>query len=713
MFPAAWWPLAAVVLTGAIALVRLLFTRTFYFADDTQTGSFGQWWELGDKLLTGSIPVLNPHAWEAGNYFAEGQWGLLSPVTWAVAVGARWSEHPAAYAAGVKIVFLMIMAGGVFLLARSFGANAPWAAVAAVLAPMSGFTVYMDAASWTTGLQNAAVLPWVWWGLRRLVEDRRSPLWYLVSSYVLISFGYIFGVLVLIVILVESLVRSWVGKDRSATWRTLAASVWGGLLTIAVYLPGVLTAPVTERAGLAISNNWFLTADLTDLLSAGAPVATASIQSWWGPVTNAPLVYIAWILPFLPLFLPMAREAVRRCVPLFVVGGIALATVIGPSDIGPIRWPVRFMPYLVLAVVVIVAVMASRAFPAQITRRGVGLSFAVLGVTTAVTFANTPGGWKGIFGLALLQAVALLALAFLSRSPRLTWSIGRRGAAGAALVMAVSAFIVVPQVTVFPSTPLPKFAVPDSVARMQQVLADVPGDAIVVGDVYTAGEREESYDERLLGNLWYLSPANVSSLYTVLPFTAFAHDLCADLRGQTCEAALDTLWGEDAETGLTVADLMGVSTIVAMRVTYPEPPAPPAGWHVVDGGVYTWLIVRDEAVPGAGGVTWTGEGTRVSVVEQTDTSVVFTVDAVGSDPRVSLARLDYPGYSVAGAAESPPIRDWLLTVNVADAEVGDTVTVSFRPPGFVLMLAAFGLSAVMLIGWPIVHARQRRRVPAA
>ena len=712
LLPNAWWSIAAVVLTGLIAAVRLVVTPQFYFADDTQTGSFGQWWELGDRLLSGGIPMLNPQAWASGNYFAEGQWGLLSPLTWIIALGARASEEPALYAAIVKIGFLMIMAGGVYLLARNFGANAPWAAVAGVLAPMGGFTVYMDAASWTTGLQNAALLPWVWWGLRRLVENGRSPLWYLVSSYLLISFGYVFGVLVLVVILLESLIRAWVTKNWTALWRTLAASVWGGLLTIAVYLPGVLTAPVTERAGFDIIQNHFLNADLSDLASAGAPAATASIGSWFGVTTNAPLVYVAWVLPFLPLFLPMARDAVRRCIPLFVVGGIALAVVLGPSDLGAIRWPVRFMPYVAIVVVVLIAVMATRAFPEKVTRRGVGLSFVLLTVTTGITWANTPNNWRAIFALAALQAVALLVLSFIARSPRVSWEPARRGAIGAAAVMLISAVIVVPQMRFFPETPLPKFAVPNSVERMQQVLADVPGDAIMVGDIYYDGEYEDSFDERLMGNLWYLSPADMSSPYTVLPFTTFASDLCSDLRGETCAEALETLWSEDPETGTTVADLMGVSTIVAMKKTYPSERSlaeMPEGWSIAEETERTWVIVRDETVPAAGGVTWTGEGTEISVAEQSDTSVTFTVDAVGSDSRVVLSRLAYPGYSVAGAVAVDPIRDWLLTVDVADVAPGDAVTVTFRPPGFPVMLLAFGLCAVMLVGWPILRLVQRRR----
>ncbi|MBN9190704.1 MAG: YfhO family protein [Microbacterium sp.] len=703
------WPLAAMLATAIFGAARLLVNGRFYFADDSEIGAFGQWWKLGDSLLSGGIPVLNPRAWEAGNYFAEGQWGLLNPVTWLIALGARASENPAALMAIVKIAFFVAMCLGVYLLARSFGASAPWAALAGVLAPLGGFTVYMDAPSWATGLLNAALLPWVWWGLRRMVEGDRSIWAYVVSSYVLITFGYVFGVMVLVVVLLESLVRALVQRDRARALRVLVASVWGGLLTIVVYLPGVLTAPVTERAGLGISNTGFLNADLSDLFSAASPTATATIGSWWGPETAAPLVYAAWILPLFPLVLPMTRDAVRRCIPLLVVGAVALLAVIGPSQVGPIRWPVRFMPYLVIVAVVLFAVAASDGFPRRVARRGILWSFGLIVLSTGLAFASTPNEWKGIGLTAVVQSVFVLAAAWVAARGRPDWTPRARTILVSGGAILVSGLLLIPQLAVFPATPLPKFGAPESVSRMSRVLADVHGDAIVVGDLYAGGGITRSFDERLMGNLWYLSRASVSSLYTVLPYTTFSKDLCIDLKGSTCPRALSTLWSVDPTTERPVADLMGVSAIVAMKASYPTEPAAPAGWSVTSSGEFTWLLQRDAPLPAAGGVAWTGDGTRVSVLHQDDTSVTLRVDAVGSDPRVVLSRLDYPGYSIAGAVKASPVRGWLLTADLSHTRPGSTVVVSFRPPGFAIMVGALVLSAMLLVGWPLLRRRARRR----
>ena len=89
---------------------------------------------------------------------------------------------------------------------------------------------------------------------------------------------------------------------------------------------------------------------------------------------------------------------------------------------------------------------------------------------------------------------------------------------------------------------------------------------------------------------------------------------------------------------------------------------------------------------------WSGEGTDVTETGETQTSVTFTVDAVGEDPRVALSRLPFPGYSVSGAELADPVRDYLLTVDVAGLEAGDQVTVRFLPPPFPVLAGSFVLA---------------------
>lgn len=715
------WPIAAAAATLVFALARLAGNPRFYFADDTQLGSFGQWWQLGDLLRQGRLPLLEPSAWQAGNYLAEGQWALLNPLNWLIALGARACEDPVVFATVVKIAFLVLMTMGVYLLARSFTAARPWAALAAVLVPLCGFTVYMDAASWSTGLFNSALLPWVWWALRRAVEASRSPIPYLVASYVLITFGYIFGVIVLVGVLVESLVRAVWMRDRGRIVRSLLASVWGAAWTVVVYLPGILTAPVTDRGSFVVRNWFFLNADLTDLAGAAGPTFTGTIRTWdgevrapegvlekgvmlWtGEVTDAPLVYIAWLLPFALLVLPMSRAALRRCIPLLAIGSAALVAVLAPSHMGPIRWPLRFIPYLALALLVLLAVAATRTKWGELSARRMRWTVALIAVLALVNLGNVPLDWRGIVATAVAQLALLWAIRRVATRP---WREDARRFALVAGALGVTAVTVALQIVAMPATPLPGGAVP-TVGEMRQVLSEADGesygDAMVVGRASAGAGDPASWRERLLANLWYLSDTDVSNLYTVLPYSEFVQDFCMDLRGETCGDGLSTLWSVDESTGERVSDLMGVSTVIAMRATYRDQPEPPAGWHLAEAGEHTWLFRRDEVLPAAGGVVWSGEGTEVSELEATDTSVSFRVDSVGSDGRVVLSRLDYPGYAVDGAAKAEPVRDWLLTVDVSGAAPGDVVTVRFLPPGLPLLAGAALLGVLTAAGWLVAR----------
>ena len=703
------WPVGAVLLTVVIAAARLIVNPRFYFADDTERGSFGQWWQLGEYLSRGQLPVLDPSAWQAGNYFAEGQWGILSPITWLIGITAHHADNPVVHTTIVKIAALAVFAVGMYLLSREFGAARPWAALAAVLAPAAGFSVYMDGASWSTGLFNSVLLPFAWWGLRRAIERGRSPIAYLIASFSLITIGYVFGVIVLVVLLVETLVRHLIVKDRVRILRSLAASAWGALWTFVVYLPGVLTAPVSERGSQPFANFQFLNADLSDVASVASPWTTATIHAWWGEVTPGPLMYIAWVLPLLAMVLPIPRPTLRRLIPVFIMAALMLAAVLAPSHLGPLRWPVRMMPYLVIAVLVIFAVAMSRAYPERIRRRGALVAVGVVVASSYVGYVNEMVAWRSILVTAAIQFVAIAALFVTARRSSV------RGPRRATAVVAVAAMLLTAgiaavQLEQFRGSPLPSVGMPDDAQALQDVLAGVEGDVIVAGDGESDAQEPESWSERLMANLWYLSPAPVSSLYTVLPYTTYAADLCTDLRGATCDGALRKLWSTDASTGEPVADLLSISAIVAMKSTYPVLPTLPDGWRLAEEGEFTWLIERDEPLPSAGGVVWNSPGTEVSVLEQSDTSVTFTVDRIAADGEVVLSRLEYPGYSVDGAEFADPLRGYLLTVDLSGVEPGDEITVRFLPPPFPVLAGSALLALVLGAGWSAIVHRNRLRV---
>ncbi|MDQ3664669.1 MAG: hypothetical protein M3353_08445, partial [Actinomycetota bacterium] len=200
------------------ACLPLAVTRDFYFWDDTEIGGFGLWFHLGELLRAGEWPVLQPSMWMGGNIAAEAQWGLWNPMLLAVGLAASAAGNALTFTTALKLLFVIVAALGVFLLARSYGVRPPLACAAGVAVPLNGFTLYMDAPDWSIGLSAWSLLPYAWVALRRSNARDASPVLFLVVAYLIVTVGYVHGTIGLCLVLLA------VGLDRLAArdWR----SVW-------------------------------------------------------------------------------------------------------------------------------------------------------------------------------------------------------------------------------------------------------------------------------------------------------------------------------------------------------------------------------------------------------------------------------------------------------------------------------------------------------
>src|SRR5690606_29407290 len=134
--------------------------------------------------------------------------------------------------------------------------------------------------------------------------------------------------------------------------------VFSGLLTVAVYLPGLLTGGVTTRTGVGVYNDEFLNMDLSDLVTAALPNALSTVHGWWGQISPAPIQYLGWFLPLLIVLVPRTRAGWRQIAVPLVILLVTMGMALGPSNMGPLRWPIRMLPYVGVALGVIFAVRA-------------------------------------------------------------------------------------------------------------------------------------------------------------------------------------------------------------------------------------------------------------------------------------------------------------------------------------------------------------------
>ncbi|MHA7134529.1 hypothetical protein [Oerskovia turbata] len=713
------WSVAAVLAVSAVsAVLPLLWNRRFYWWDDTVNGAFGQWYHTGMSLRAGTLPMLEPSVWSSGNLFAEGQWGTYNPLVWLIALGSTMASSAALFTTVVKLAAIMVGAVGVYFLARHLGARDVYAVLAGVTAPFSGFTTYFDAPSWVTGLFAWALIPWVWLLVRRSAFDGRSPVLAFLAAYLTVTIGYVHGTIALVFILASILVQAAVRRDKRGVLVVLGIGSLAGLVAIAVHLPSLLTAPVTNRSGTGIYMDQFMTLDLSGLAMSSIATALPQVASWWwaGLTAAVPMAYIAWSLP-LVAFVDLRRAAAvtRERLDVVIAGGLFFLFLMLPTVVGPLRYPSRMMPYLVLTIVLLLAVLLSRA---RVEAPGPGrlaLAFGFAGLGFYLSWAQTPHLATTHFLSALVVVLAVIGFYLCWRRPE------QQGRAWGAASWATLGVIAVASVTTLAlqhsthrAPAWPDQQLPSRVEGFQTQLDGAVNDTLVVGDPQALLPEPALWDETLQANTWYVNPHNVMNRYQLLGYAPFNATMCLEYLGGTCPELLTNLFEVREATGLPLVDQIRVDTLQIVKTDVPEElwAQTPEGWTTVDDGRFTRTWVRDEPLGPAGGVVWSAAGVSVTELSTTNTSVTFSVDSLPDDgPRtVAFSRLPWPGYSTTAGAIVSPTDSFLLTVELPEGAEGDEVTVTFRPPGWEVELACLAIALSLAIVWSVVFAvRVRRR----
>jgi hypothetical protein len=705
-----FWAALTVVTVLAASVVPLFFSPRYYFIGDSQASFLGRFFHYGMQLREGHWPLLDLGAWRSGDYTVEAPWGLFSPITTAVALLSTVFDSALLFMTGVKIFFLAVTGLGVFTLARSYCVQPGLAYVAGVAAPLTGFTMYLDAPNWAIGLMASSLMPWAWWGLRRLLVYEANPAAAVLFSLLLVAVGYVTGTLMLAVVVIAYLVEALVSRNRRGALRVLLVAFCIGLFVVTVYLESVLSASVTIRSSTGIENNGQLVADAGGFFSSGLPTALAGVRGWWGPTATAPLMYITWLLPLVfCIDVARLRSRMQDTTALLVILVASMLIVVGPSSVGPVRWPMRFMPYVGLAVIVTVVVAVSRAAVARPS--GARLAAMLGSVMVAVLLSVSQQPTRGVPSAvaALLVGVGLAAVWWLMRahgSPA-TGPVEAAGipAAACLFVGLWSIGLLAVQHHYYPRAVGGDYHLPAHVADYRTQLAGARGDVFVVGQTDRPAFRHRmSWRAALVGNSWYLNPHRVQNLYSAIGYRVFDNRYCYDFHGSTCPAALRTLFSTEPRTHTKRVDLLAVSTVVVMRAALADSPlrTPPPGWQQVAETTRTVMWTRTTPVPAAGGVVWAAPGTRVAQLGESPRTLTLRVRSVpagGGD--IVLSRLAWPGYQVTNARAAAPVDGYLLTVHIPRASVGAVVTVHFDPPGWRLEIACGALAVMLAVVWSL------------
>lgn len=682
----------------------------FYYIGDNVESFIPLWHRFGTALRAGEWPGFAPAAWAGGNSVGEAAYGIFNPVTLANAVLVSHFDDLSLAAAVVMVQFLGLLAAGVYLLARGYGAHRGPAVLVAIAVPFSGFTLWYEAAGWPAGLMAFTWVTHFWWSARRHACGRTGPIVPFVFGALAMTTGNPYAALGLVLVLTGLGVELLVQRRYARLVHLAVVGACVGSLALLVFLPLLGAGPVTDRQQLAaIANDTFFVPDLGDLAAASSPTYLPSILNWNGALLEQlPSTYLAWfVLPLLP-WLRWADLRTRRLslTSLGVTGGAYLLATLGPSNLWLFRWPLRLIEYLYLVVAVLFAVALSAGLATDRVRgRGVA-SAAIVALGGYLSWAVQPGMHRlhlaGVVGVGVLVALTVLA-----------WSRYRMPGL-VAVVLVGTVGVVFLQTTVFPPGPDAPGA-PHDLSELRSGASVYEGTVLQLAGLAGVTTDQTSDDELLFGNLPRVAGVESVGAYTGIGFREFTSELCLDYRGGTCPEALDRLW-EPAGDGVPVplVDAMGVSTVVLQRSMFPAQAGaePPPGWEVAERTDVRTVWVREEPLDGDGRVTWASAGVEVlgASAEPRREEVRYRADG---DGRVLFARLAWPGYAATVDGQEVDVIDGPAGLLLAEVPEGaGTLVLTYRPPGLALGAAVAGVAGLVILGQAVVWHRQRRRSAA-
>nr|WP_062987179.1 hypothetical protein [Nocardia anaemiae] len=708
-----WGFITALGVIAGYGAVLLANARHFY-TDDSESQYGPLWVMLGRSLRDGRFPVLVPEHWMAGNYAIE-EAGLLNPPQLLIDLIAPSIDNIALYTTVVKLIFAVILGTGVYRVCLEYGARLPWAAVAGVSIPFTGWLLFFDEASWYTAFTGTAWLVHAWASGVRYARGRGGPIPTFVFLYLAISVQYIFpaveaGLMIGAVAVGEVVFqRKW-----QPSLRLLAVAGCAAVAGLATYLPSMLSAKVTWRGTAQINNDQFLTVPWSESLNASLPSSLPAYNSWWGYVQPMPVVYIAWFLIPALAFIDWrkARASWREFSAIALVALMALMWTAGPGTIGPLRWPARVLPMLALGLLVLVCVLLGR-FATFDNWRGRGIAAGVLiGLLWVRSFSAAPRE-------VVWHVVAAVGIAVLGAA--VVW-LGMKKSMAAACALTIVSVFPIAFLQVYAAQPTPmSWNLPELRSEMRAAFPKFPGTTLQLADRGLIRPEDRSlrgaYGSLVFGNYAKDLEKTYVSGYTPNGHFWFGEMLCMRWDTSVCPDAFRRAFATEPTTGRTIVDLMKVDRVVLQKALYPDArnqPAPP-GWQWVDYPGHEQYIAVLERVGGLlsaqnGRVSAVSGGTATSVSESELTSRVRVSSDRGG--RVVFARLGWPGYQVTLNGRAIPfdvVAKTFVAVDIpAGTENGDLV-LTWRPPGWKIggVAILLGLLGIGALQWMFVRGRER------
>lgn len=711
--------LSAVVAVLLVAFLARAGFDQFFMIDDAQNEYLPKYFDIGRSLQEGVWPMLTPRIWLGGNYVVEYQYGLFNPVQlalcWLMSLGDSLRTASFLFAT----TYLAIAAGGLYVLGRVIGLGRGLSALLGFFAGAELMVVYVYAASWYPGLCGFAWFGWAlaaWW--RTLQRPTAwSAVTVVASAYLVLTSGWPQSVVALLLAAAGLTGAALPGLPQGQRVRRvllLAALMLAGLLLSApAWLEMLAVRPLTLRSSGLHNDGNFMTFGLRQALLAHL-AAFRDYTHWFAGyrLVSLPLGYACLLLAAIVCFCRWPRPghpARPAAVAFGVLSGMLLLVAMGPSQLGPMRWPVRFVPYFHVALLCC-ALLVARHGELRTDRVRLAGFAAFVGLGSALAVLQTEGWPGGVQMRALAQAVLLMLVA--------AWAFvrWRHRRAPVPMLAVVLACGVLTHARVLSDlhTLAPGYLSYAGLPSRLTAIADEPllhrGFALLMAPEAPALHHRRTALTQLNSAqplLWRLpsingySPIGHAALGRLLPASS-AHGLFKP------EEVLHNLVAQSQAWQVNLARVMGIGAVVV-----PVTAAPDArldrmldalGFSLAAREANRQIWIQPQVSRPCGEPTAFGPQVQVEALEQAGDCPVSWSLRVRSGPSggsIVLPRLWWPGYhaTLDGHTELA-VQDWhglLVEVRLPPGVQGE-LQVAYRPStlrtGLMLALAGLALASV-------------------
>ncbi|MDB5954979.1 MAG: hypothetical protein JWP60_1587 [Ramlibacter sp.] len=662
-----------VLVAGVILLGCVAGFDDFFFIDDAQNECLPFFREMGRLWLSGDLPLLTTHTWLGGNMFLDMVLSPFSPQTIVASLLAATSEGrtlPVLAFAGTNFV-LVVFSG--WWLGRIYGLGRRWSLLLGFLLATQPMFLYVFAASWWN---SASAYAWFLFAFAALLHLRRSlaP-----GAFALAAAGgcALFASAMTQLHLAYALLCVIVAVADFRAHRSLRRIALLALAPASAFL----VAAVPLMAEYVMSSGWVMRSSGWHnnggeqvshwglLLNTFNPFY-GSYTTWFGHQQHLPsLGYSTALLFFALAFFRWKPPATPEQKVLLAFGFAAFLLCFLPSQTGPMRYPIRFLPALAVPLSVYALQRVAHG-TARIDQRTIKRAAAFIATVTLLTYFSAESGlfyFDALMRLAMVPVLfgggALVLVHLLRqptpRDPRVSWA------------MLISAFAWVVGLALTPSlggSKWPYAILPDTDAIRP---TGRPGYVLGLCDRGSAWGRPEQLGELISGRyLLYGQPA--INGYSPVGHKGFAHHFPygGDAHGlfQPRATLVDMARPAPGLPGIHVHQLFEISDIFACDRDLDAPLVQqmaaaglqPAEAGLRDGRVRIRAVNQLASIgsllrlPDADGV--------VAAAAAAARREAFEVPGRAEARHLHFSRLYWPGYSATLAGQPLPVRPYLGAV---------------------------------------------------